>query len=357
MLGFRVEAALGGRARLRTRTGEVCRTRAPLGGRAHVVGPGGAAGEVQGGVRERAEGRTCRLVLEPWDARPELEGFELVAGEDVERIDRFDVTPPGHGAEVRWRPARWATRSTSPGARVVPARPNRDDARVTDRTRLRAPRAAGLLLALPAACAAPGELSFPTEDGGVVFADAYGSGDRAVVLAHGGRFTRESWTDQAPRLARAGFLAVAIDFRGRGRSHGGAELGDEQGFELDVLAAVHGLRDAGAESVAVVGASFGGWTAGRAAAREPDAIDRLVLLGCGAVEPEGITCPTLYVVTEDDSRGEGELRLPGIRAAEERTAGPSELVVLPGSAHAQFVFETDQGERLLQEILRFLRTP
>jgi len=33
---------------------------------------------------------------------------------------------------------------------------------------------------------------------------------------------------------------------------------------------------------------------------------------------------------------------------------PKELVVLKGSAHAQFIFETDQGERLLGEIIRFL---
>jgi hypothetical protein len=30
------------------------------------------------------------------------------------------------------------------------------------------------------------------------------------------------------------------------------------------------------------------------------------------------------------------------------------LLVLEGSAHAQFIFATDQGERLMAEILRFL---
>jgi hypothetical protein len=29
-------------------------------------------------------------------------------------------------------------------------------------------------------------------------------------------------------------------------------------------------------------------------------------------------------------------------------------VILDGAAHAQFLFETDQGERLLSEIVRFL---
>jgi hypothetical protein len=46
--------------------------------------------------------------------------------------------------------------------------------------------------------------------------------------------------------------------------------------------------------------------------------------------------------------------LPRIREQYERTHGPKELVILEGSAHAQNIFATDQGERLMQEILRFL---
>ncbi|MEO5951611.1 MAG: hypothetical protein ABIQ44_03995, partial [Chloroflexia bacterium] len=45
------------------------------------------------------------------------------------------------------------------------------------------------------------EVSFPTKDGGVVYADAYGKGDRAVVLAHGMRFDKASWKAEATYLA------------------------------------------------------------------------------------------------------------------------------------------------------------
>jgi hypothetical protein len=31
--------------------------------------------------------------------------------------------------------------------------------------------------------------------------------------------------------------------------------------------------------------------------------------------------------------------------------------VLPGSAHAQFLFQTDQSARVMREILRFLSAP
>jgi hypothetical protein len=40
-----------------------------------------------------------------------------------------------------------------------------------------------------------------------------------------------------------------------------------------------------------------------------------------------------------------------------QTPEPKELIVLEGSAHAQFIFATDQGERLMREILRFLSAP
>ena len=46
-------------------------------------------------------------------------------------------------------------------------------------------------LLLGPAVAAQKTVSFPTEDGGVVYADIYGEGERGVVLAHGGRFNKE----------------------------------------------------------------------------------------------------------------------------------------------------------------------
>ena len=58
----------------------------------------------------------------------------------------------------------------------------------------------------------------------------------------------------------------------------------------------------------------------------------------------------------DDVSGEGP-RLPGIRASYEKAPQPKELIILDGSAHAQFLFETDQGERVMREILRFLSEP
>ena len=100
----------------------------------------------------------------------------------------------------------------------------------------------GLLLAR--VTVAQKTISFPTEDGGLIFADVYGEGERAVVLAHGGRFNKESWASQAQTLAAAGFQVLAIDFRGYGKSHGPGDSDPmDAPLQLDVLAAVRYLHD------------------------------------------------------------------------------------------------------------------
>jgi esterase/lipase len=217
----------------------------------------------------------------------------------------------------------------------------------------------GAILAAVALAAVAGparEVSFPTQDGGIVYADLYGSGPRGVVLAHGGRFNKGSWEKQARALAEAGFRVLAIDFRGRGRSRGGAPSASDEGLRFDVLAAVRYLRKAGAKTVSIVGGSMGGGAAAEASIEAaPGEIDRLVLLAHASVEhPERMKGRKLFITARDDPRADGTPRLVGIREQYERSPEPKELVILEGSAHAQFLFQTDQAERLMREILRFL---
>jgi pimeloyl-ACP methyl ester carboxylesterase len=211
-------------------------------------------------------------------------------------------------------------------------------------------------VALVAAAGPPKEVSFPTQDGGIVYADLYGSGDRGVVLAHGGRFNKGSWEKQARALADAGFLALAIDFRGRGRSRGGTPSGSDDGLRFDVLAAVRYLRKSGAKSVSIVGGSMGGGAAAEASIEAAAGeIDRLVLLAHAPIEhPERMKGRKLFITARDDPRADGTPRLVKIREQYESAPPPKELVILDGSAHAQFLFQTDQAERLMREILRFL---
>ena len=48
-------------------------------------------------------------------------------------------------------------------------------------------------------------VSFAADDGGQVCADLYGQGSNAVVLAHGGRFKKESCTTRRYRSLRRDF--------------------------------------------------------------------------------------------------------------------------------------------------------
>lgn len=203
-------------------------------------------------------------------------------------------------------------------------------------------------------------VTIPVSDGGTVCADRYGRGSRAVVLAHGGRFDKESWAKQADALARAGFEVLAIDFRGYGCSRGGTSNGDPSAdLDLDLLAAVRWLREQGVTSVSILGGSMGGGAAAQASTKlRAGDLDRLILLSPAAIEhPEKMTGRKLFVTSRDDRSANGAPRLAGIRDQFERASEPKEFLLLEGSAHAQFMFESDAGDRLLQEILRFLSDP
>lgn len=194
----------------------------------------------------------------------------------------------------------------------------------------------------------------------MVSADLYGEGEHGVVLAHGGRFNKESWEKQARKLARAGFRVLAIDFRGYGESRGGTATHPRyDGLHYDVLAAVRYLRQTGSTRVSVVGGSMGGGAAAEAAVEaHPGEIDRLVLLAHSPIdEPHRLKGRKLFIVARDDPQADGTPRLVRIRQQYEKAPEPKEWLVLDGAAHAQHIFATPQADHLLREILRFLAEP
>ena len=204
-------------------------------------------------------------------------------------------------------------------------------------------------------------VTFPLQGKPVeIQADLYGSGTRGVVLAHGGRFHKESWKKQAQALADAGFLVLAVRFRGDAFNPDGSpdSSGSTADNAADVLAAVSYLHRSGAKTVSAVGASLGGDAVGEADAQsKPGNIARIVLLGSsGGDHPEKLSGRKLFIVARDDRSGSG-LRLPEISSNYEKTPQPKKLVILEGSAHAQYLFDTDQGPRLLSEVLRFHSAP
>jgi dienelactone hydrolase len=196
-------------------------------------------------------------------------------------------------------------------------------------------------------------------------ADLYGAATnytakRGIVLAHGGRFDRASWRKQAEVLVNRGFVVLAISFRGDRKNPDGSpgSFGSAPDNATDVLAAVNYLHGRGIQRVAAIGGSFGGDAVGDADARSaPGEIDRIVLLGSsGGDFPTQLKSPKLFLVARDDRSGSG-LRLPEITQHYAKAPGPKKLIVLEGSAHAQFLFDTEQGPRVMEEILKFISAP
>ena len=212
--------------------------------------------------------------------------------------------------------------------------------------------AALILAAAPAAAAqeAPVTVTYSTADGGTIHAELYGEGPHAVLLAHGRIFNKESWAPLARQLETAGYRVLAIDFRGYGDSTAGS-AGDA--LEQDVLGGVRYLYEQQhAAAVSVIGGSMGGGAAAHAAVlAAPGQIEALILLSSGSVEdPSQLHAGRiLFIASEDEGMTQG------IRAQHERAPGPKQLVLLPGDAHAQHIFNTGQAARLTEEILRFLQ--
>jgi len=193
-----------------------------------------------------------------------------------------------------------------------------------------------------------------------VVADLYGQGAKGLILAHGGRFHKESWKKQAEVFAEHGFLVLALSFRGDGQNPNGSPgtFGTYPEHAADVMAAVAYLHGIGVKSISAVGGSMGGDAVGDAdAALGPGSFERIVILGAeGGDAPEKLTGRKLFLVAREDRSGDG-LRLPGISKSFAKVPEPKRLVVVDGSAHAQFLFDTDQGPRVMEEILRFLTEP
>lgn len=190
-----------------------------------------------------------------------------------------------------------------------------------------------------------------------VHGDLYGSASRGLVLAHGGRFNKESWKDQAKVFVDAGFTVLAIDFRGDTVNRDGTPSAEGTDAEnaADVLAAVRYLHTLGMKSVSAIGASLGGDAMGEADAQaQPGEFDRIVFLASnGGDHPRELTGRKLYIVARGDANSDGP-RIYAIRAHYERASEPKKLIVVGGSAHAQYLFKTREGPRVMREILEFI---
>jgi dienelactone hydrolase len=95
-----------------------------------------------------------------------------------------------------------------------------------------------------------------TSDGVRLYAATTGDGKKAVVLLHESPANLCGWLDTMKLLADHGFRALAIDFRGWGRS----TVDRSKGLSVrpDIEAAVDEAKAEGSDEVFLMGASYGG---------------------------------------------------------------------------------------------------
>jgi len=165
-------------------------------------------------------------------------------------------------------------------------------------------------------------------------AQLWPAGDRGALLLHGAAYDAASWEPQASVLAAEGYTVLSLE-----------TLSPEAVLEgIEFL-----VGECGVTGVTVVGASAGGASALDALADDPQAVTGLILLGAtGEVETLG-EYPKLFTGSEGEGLAD---RLEMM--AESAPGEANETLILPGSAHAQAIFETDQGDALMEAILAFL---
>jgi len=155
-----------------------------------------------------------------------------------------------------------------------------------------------------------------------VAADGDGSEGPVAVLVHGAGSDHGVWTHQCSGLVRRGWRVLAVDLPGHGRSGGSAP--DSIPALADALALL--LEAAGVSPGLIVGHSMGALAALDFAARYPDRLIGLALIGVAARMP---VHPGLLAAARDDL--------------------PQAAAMIAGWGHADAMGEGAEATRLLLE--------
>ncbi len=163
---------------------------------------------------------------------------------------------------------------------------------------------------------------------------SWGDGSYGVVLAHGAAFDAASWQDQATEIAHIGATVIAVE-----------DISPE-GIED----AVTYLQDEGISDVALVGGSAGADGILDLASNQPDLPDQLILLSPNSPVDGLGEEPKLFIASEDESVADVSTELADAAPGDNNVA-----TLLPGSAHAQNIFDTDQAQPVLDMMLERLQ--
>ena len=180
----------------------------------------------------------------------------------------------------------------------------------------------------PAASKEYRPVRFSAGDGTEIVGRLWGSGNVAVILAHGFSegISQDNWLPFAPALAERGYAVLTFNFRGfcdlaNDCSEGVNELGNNW---RDAMAAVAFLEERGAKQIFMIGASMGGLAVLRAA-RMPG-VDV-----AGVVSLATPQFPSKYYLGEPQANDVTPARVRQVREPKLFVAGKDD-VQLPGSA-------------------------
>jgi pimeloyl-ACP methyl ester carboxylesterase len=192
---------------------------------------------------------------------------------------------------------------------------------------------------------------FPATDGVLLDGASLGDGKTGVVLAHESPADLCGWLPYAKVLAAAGFRVLAFDHRHFGLSQSPIDAAKCGRFSKDVAGAVAELEHEGANTVFLMGASFGGITSMVAGSRLGSKVAGVISVSgeeqlanrCGpGAELDALDAvsrlraPFLIL----GSREDGYLPPSDARALLRRAGPPHKrLVLFPGGDHGWDILE------------------
>lgn len=198
-------------------------------------------------------------------------------------------------------------------------------------------------------------VTFDTADGATINGELYGTGKTAVIFSVMGN-CKPGWGEFTQLTAAQGYMALTYQWRGcKTNSVDDALM---QKFLDDTRAAIAFVREQGAETIILVGASLGGCASAKLAV-ESQASGLVILASPRSISQWGFEIqpadldtdiPKLFITAENDNTVPAD----STRALYDLAAEPREWQTYPGSAHGTDLFEGESQAELQQSILEFI---
>jgi pimeloyl-ACP methyl ester carboxylesterase len=186
----------------------------------------------------------------------------------------------------------------------------------------------------------------------------FGHGPTTVVLSNMGDNDPAEWEAFAPTLAARGYSVLTYSFRYPAYTNSFTPTMAIQTVP-DLTGAVAFARQRGAQRIVLIGASLGGITTGKLAARlratsvviisaEQDLVG--YGLGVSPAELAAMTQPKIFIASQDDTN----TAYADTRSFFAHAPPPKQFHPFPGDVHGVRLFDTASGNELRELLLSFV---